>query len=188
MASQDQSQQSSSNNPSTTSIKSDLNNQLALATDKAAGKTASDTKSDAATEASIAEPKVSMKIPSLEFKVRPAESKMKINEIEVPGLDDLGEPQSFQATAYALYGHTRSGTYVRRGIVAADPRVIPLGSVVHIKSPGYSGVYTVRDTGKKIKGNIVDVWVPSTREARIFGRRQIKLHVLRLGPVKRSKK
>jgi 3D (Asp-Asp-Asp) domain-containing protein len=103
-------------------------------------------------------------------------------------LEILGPASNFQATAYALYGRTRSGTYVRRGVIAADPRVIPLGSIVHIKTPGYSGVYTVQDTGRKIKGNIVDVWVPSSREARIFGRRKIKLHVLRLGPKGRISK
>ncbi|MBO0859004.1 MAG: hypothetical protein J2P21_11125 [Chloracidobacterium sp.] len=93
----------------------------------------------------------------------------------------LGPPANFQATAYALRGRTASGHYVRRGVIAADPRVIPIGSVVQLITPGYSGIYTVHDTGGKIKGKIVDVWVGSYREARIFGRRQVKLHVLRWG-------
>jgi 3D (Asp-Asp-Asp) domain-containing protein len=59
----------------------------------------------------------------------------------------LGAPGSFQATAYSLRGQTASGDYVRRGVIAADPRVIPLGSVVQIVTPGYSGIYTVQDTG-----------------------------------------
>jgi 3D (Asp-Asp-Asp) domain-containing protein len=100
----------------------------------------------------------------------------------------LGPPASFQATAYALRGQTASGVYVRRGVIAADPRVIPLGSVVQISTPGYSGIYTVQDTGRLIKGKIVDLWMGSSREARIFGRRQIKLHVLRWGKIRRSNK
>jgi 3D (Asp-Asp-Asp) domain-containing protein len=70
-------------------------------------------------------------------------------------------------------------------VIAADPRVIPIGSVVQLITPGYSGIYTVQDTGGKIKGKIVDVWVGSYREARIFGRRQIKVHVLRWGKPRR---
>jgi 3D (Asp-Asp-Asp) domain-containing protein len=100
----------------------------------------------------------------------------------------LGPAASFQATAYALHGRTASGVYVRRGVIAADPRVIPIGSVVQIITPGYSGVYTVHDTGGKIKGKIVDVWMASPREARIFGRRKIKLHVIRWGRKRRIDK
>jgi 3D (Asp-Asp-Asp) domain-containing protein len=101
-------------------------------------------------------------------------------------MEALGPPTKFQATAYALRGITASGIYVRRGVIAADPRVIPIGSVVQIITPGYSGIYTVQDTGRLIKGKIVDVWLPSTREARFFGRRSIKLHVLRWGKKRRS--
>jgi len=173
-----------------------LNNQLALASDKASekalDKASSEARSEVKTEArgaaAIAEPRVSPKNPSIQFKVNPSESKLSGRPFAEPDLELLGSAASFQATAYALYGRTRSGAYVRRGVIAADPRVIPLGSVVQLKTPGYTGVYTVHDTGKKIKGNIVDVWVPSSREARIFGRRKIKLHVLRLGPKGRSSK
>jgi 3D (Asp-Asp-Asp) domain-containing protein len=100
----------------------------------------------------------------------------------------IGPPANFQATAYSLRGRTFSGSYVRRGVIAADPRVIPIGSVVQLVTPGYSGIYTVQDTGGKIKGKIVDVWVGSYREARIFGRRQIKVHVLRWGKPRRSQR
>lgn len=187
--SQNQSPKSSSNHPSTSSARVDLSNQLALvsdkASDKALDKARSDVKTEVSAEAAIAEPKISLKNPSIEFKVKPSESKLNGRAFANPDLEILGEPLSFQATAYALYGHTRSGAYVRRGVIAADPRVIPLGSIVQIKSPGYTGVYVVHDTGRKIKGNIVDVWVPSSREARIFGRRRVKLHVLRFGPTGR---
>lgn len=158
------------------------------AADKTSDKAASEVKTETRVKTAIAEPNVSLKNPSIRFNFKPSESKLSGRSFAEPDLGILGPASNFQATAYALYGPTRSGAYVRRGVIAADPRVIPLGSVVQIKTPGYSGVYTVHDTGKKIKGNIVDVWVPSSREARIFGRRKIKLHVLRLGPKGRSSK
>jgi 3D (Asp-Asp-Asp) domain-containing protein/Icc-related predicted phosphoesterase len=181
-----QSLKSSSNNPSTSSANSDSNNQLAMvsdkASDKALGKATGDAKNEVTAESAVTEPKVSLKNPALKFEIKPDESKMDGREFADPDLEILGEPQTFQATAYALQGRTRVGTYVRRGVIAADPQVIPLGSIVQIKTPGYTGVYVVHDTGRKIKGNVVDVWVPSSREARVFGRRRIKLHVLRHGP------
>jgi len=136
--------------------------------------------------AAVAEPKISLNNPSIRFRLNPSESKLSGSLFTNPSMELLGPAASFQATAYALRGITASGIYVRRGVIAADPRLIPIGSVVQITTPGYSGVYTVQDTGRLIKGKIVDVWLPSTREARFFGRRQIKLHVLRWGKKRRS--
>src|ERR1700733_6574177 len=62
---------------------------------------------------------------------------------------------AFRATAYCLKGRTALGGGVRRGIVAADPRVLPLGSQIQIDGGGYSGIYTVTDTGGAIKGRIL---------------------------------
>jgi 3D (Asp-Asp-Asp) domain-containing protein len=67
---------------------------------------------------------------------------------------------------------------VRRGIVAADPRVLPLGTRIYLNAGAYSGNYTVTDTGGVIKGNILDIWVPSCGEAVKFGRRSISVSVL----------
>lgn len=139
-------------------------------------------------ESAISNPKVSPKNPALNLKVTARESKTDARAFAAPGIDELGEPQSFHATAYALKGRTRMGTQTRRGVIAADPRVLPLGSVVQLRAGKYSGVYTVHDTGKRIKGNAIDVWVPDNHEARQFGRRQIKLHVLKLGSKGRIKK
>jgi 3D (Asp-Asp-Asp) domain-containing protein len=136
--------------------------------------------------AAVAEPRISPNNPSIRFRIIPSESKLNGSLFTNPSMDLIGPPASFQATAYALHGITASGIYVRRGVIAADPRVIPIGSVVQILTPGYSGVYTVQDTGRLIKGKIVDVWLPSTREARVFGRRSIKLHVIRWGKKRRS--
>ncbi len=86
--------------------------------------------------------------------------------------------RSFRATAYCLKGITASGSRVRRGIVAADPRVIPLGTRVYLNAGAYSGTYKVTDTGGVIKGRILDIWVPSCSEAMRFGRRNISVSVL----------
>ena len=67
------------------------------------------------------------------------------------------------------------GHGVRRGIIAADPRVLKLGSRIVISGGGYGGTYLVSDTGGKIKGNRLDIWMPSCSEAKKFGRRKVQV-------------
>jgi len=85
---------------------------------------------------------------------------------------------SFTATAYCLKGRTAMGHGVRRGIIAADPRLLRLGSRVNLGAGAYSGQYLVSDTGGGIKGRRIDIWVPSCAEARRFGRRTVTIGVL----------
>jgi 3D (Asp-Asp-Asp) domain-containing protein len=87
----------------------------------------------------------------------------------------------FHATAYSLSGMTTSGVPAAPGYVAADPEVIPLGSVIYIESPLMSGVYQVMDTGELIKGKIIDIFIPSYEACKEFGRRMVKVKVLRYG-------
>lgn len=129
----------------------------------------------------IAVPMVALKNPSVNFRTDADEARMGESRFPNPNIEIIGDPSVFNATAYSLYGPTRSGEYVRRGVIAADPRVIPLGSVVQISAGKYSGVYTVLDTGKVIKGKIVDLWMPTYREAVNFGRQQVKVRILRRG-------
>ena len=82
---------------------------------------------------------------------------------------------SFTATAYCLKGRTALGHGVRRGIIAADPRVLRLGSRVNLNAGAYSGQYLVSDTGGRIKGRKIDIWVASCSEARRFGRRSVSI-------------
>src|SRR3982074_1186431 len=58
------------------------------------------------------------------------------------------------ATAYCERGKTKSGLHARDGIVAADPRRLPLGTRVQVIAPGkpYAGAYTVMDTRSTSKG------------------------------------
>jgi len=90
----------------------------------------------------------------------------------------VSESRAFKATAYCLQGRTASGGGVRRGIVAADPRVLPLGTRIQITAGSYSGTYTVADTGGAIKGRILDIWVPSCSEAIRFGRKSVMVSAI----------
>jgi 3D (Asp-Asp-Asp) domain-containing protein len=85
---------------------------------------------------------------------------------------------SYTATAYSLRGRTASGGAVRRGVIAADRRVLPIGTRVRLEAGSYSGEYLVADTGGAVRGRKIDIWVPSTSEAMRFGRRPVKLTVL----------
>ncbi len=85
---------------------------------------------------------------------------------------------TFTATAYALRGRTASGGGVRRGIIAADRRVLPIGTRVRLEAGSYSGEYLVADTGGAVRGRKIDIWMPSNGEALRFGRRPVKLTVL----------
>jgi len=85
---------------------------------------------------------------------------------------------SFTATAYCLKGRTALGHGVRRGIIAADPRILRLGSRINLNAGAYSGQYLVSDTGGAVRGRRIDIWVPSCAEARRFGRRTVSIGIL----------
>ena len=85
----------------------------------------------------------------------------------------------FEATAYSITGTTASGMQTRRGIVAADPKVLPLGTRIRVQDAGsYSGDYTVTDTGPAVKGNEIDIYMPDGQEAKNFGRRKVRVEIL----------
>jgi 3D (Asp-Asp-Asp) domain-containing protein len=90
-------------------------------------------------------------------------------------------PETYTATAYSLRGRTASGKPVSRGLIAADPRVLPLGTRVRVDAGSFSGEYLVADTGGAVKGRRIDIWTPTSREAMRFGRRAVKLTVLSFG-------
>ena len=89
----------------------------------------------------------------------------------------------FSATAYCKGSTTASGVNVRSGIAAADPDLLPVGSVVQVDAPGtrYDGVYTVMDTGPAVQGRHLDLYMWSCNEALRFGRTAVRIAVLRLG-------
>lgn len=82
-----------------------------------------------------------------------------------------GDPVPVSLTAYCLKGTTRRDHYVREGIIASDPRQFPLGRYLEIYvGKQYWGRFLIDDTGGAIKGNKLDIWTPTCREARLFGR------------------
>jgi 3D (Asp-Asp-Asp) domain-containing protein len=86
------------------------------------------------------------------------------------GAPPYGEPVPVLMTSYCLRGTTRRGRFVRPGIIAADPRFFPLSRYVELYiGKEYYGRFLIDDTGRKIKGNHIDVWLPSCRDAIIFG-------------------
>lgn len=103
------------------------------------------------------------------------EGKLDAAEPEAPPAEP---PAHFTATAYSLRGRTASGKPVSRGLIAADRRVLPIGTRVRLDAGPYSGEYVVADTGGAVRGRKIDIWMPSTHEAMRFGRRTVKLTVL----------
>ena len=88
----------------------------------------------------------------------------------------------FLATAYAAEGITKSGEPTRPGIVAADPNVLPIGTMIRVTNAGpHSGVYTVKDTGGKVKGRHIDIFLPGWTRAKQFGRKLVRVTVLKWG-------
>lgn len=89
----------------------------------------------------------------------------------------------FRATAYCKGTTTASGAGIQTGIAAADPDLLPVGSVIRVEglSNRYNGIYTILDTGPRVKGRQVDIYMWNCNEALAFGRRTMGLHVMRLG-------
>lgn len=87
------------------------------------------------------------------------------------------------ATAYcphsccgSSHGRTATGRRAEYGVVAVDPRVIPLGTFLYVDRYGFA---IAADTGRKIKGNRIDLCFPTHREAMRYGRRKVKVLILR---------
>lgn len=91
-----------------------------------------------------------------------------------------GRTRTFEATAYAQRSATASGLKSQRGIVAADPDILPLGTTIQVRNAGrYSGIYMVADTGPKVQGRRIDIFIPNPRHAKKFGKKFVQVKVLR---------
>jgi len=97
------------------------------------------------------------------------------------------ERMAFAATAYSIEGKTAAGTHTYEGIVAADPKVLPLGTRIRVQGAGrYDGEYVVRDTGQAVKGHEIDVYLACDREAKVFGRKDVQVEVVAWGDGRRA--
>ncbi len=74
---------------------------------------------------------------------------------------------------------TYMGTTIRPGVVAVDPKVIPLGSRLYVEYPDGRGEYAVaEDTGGAIKGNRIDIAIMNRDKATEFGIKPVKVYVV----------
>jgi 3D (Asp-Asp-Asp) domain-containing protein len=114
-------------------------------------------------------------------------AEVKTKEEPKPKPESNGKVFSMEATAYTAYctgcsGVTRTGQDLRKNpnqkVIAVDPSVIPLGSIVHVE--GY-GEALAGDIGGAIKGNKIDVFIPSESEANRWGRQyNVKVTIIKL--------
>jgi len=72
-------------------------------------------------------------------------------------------------------GKTATLTTARWGVIAVDPRVIPLGSVVWI--PHFKQIFFAEDVGSRIKGHRIDIFFPTREQAVQWGRRLLWIEV-----------
>jgi 3D (Asp-Asp-Asp) domain-containing protein len=93
----------------------------------------------------------------------------------------LAQPMSFTVTAYCTGKITAGGTRVTEGVVAADPRVLPLGTLIRLAGLAgrYNGTYTVMDTGPRVRGRRLDLYLHDCAEAVRFGRRSGRVSIAR---------
>ncbi|MDG6112582.1 3D domain-containing protein [Lactococcus formosensis] len=107
-------------------------------------------------------------------------SEAKDTTITTPSSDG-GTSLTVSATAYSsdngLGFITATGINLHQNpmCIAVDPSVIPLGKMVEV--PGY-GIAIAGDTGGAIKGNIIDVHLPTTAQAQAWGRKTIQINIL----------
>ena len=95
---------------------------------------------------------------------------------------DLSYKSTGKRPGDKYYGITASGTKARPGVVAVDPKVIPLGTRLYIQSLDGSkdyGYAIAEDTGGAIKNNKIDLFFSTSKEVRNFGRRKVKVFILK---------
>jgi 3D (Asp-Asp-Asp) domain-containing protein len=98
--------------------------------------------------------------------------------------DNVVKEFSVEATAYTAYcegcsGITKTGINLRQNsdlkVIAVDPNVIKLGTKVYVEGYGYA---IAGDIGGAIKGNKIDVFIPTLNEALQWGRKNVKISIL----------
>lgn len=79
------------------------------------------------------------------------------------------------------FGITRTGIRAREGVIAVDPRIIPLGTKVYVEVPGSApdyGFAIAADIGSAIKGKLIDLYFDTTLQAKNWGRRNVRVYIL----------
>jgi 3D (Asp-Asp-Asp) domain-containing protein len=89
----------------------------------------------------------------------------------------------FRARAGCLDARTSSGAATRRGMIAADVSLLPIGSVVQVEGAGRTvdGIYSVMDGKAGLQGPLIELHLDRCDEAEKFGERAVQVKILRLG-------
>jgi len=86
-----------------------------------------------------------------------------------------------KAPGHPAFGITRTGIRAREGVIAVDPRLIPLGTKVYVEVPGAAADYgfaIAADIGSAIKGKLIDLYFDTTSQALRWGRRSVRIYIL----------
>src|SRR5690554_4572165 len=117
---------------------------------------------------------------------------MSMHDIPIPDPEQQKEEWlTFESTAYTAFcdsgciGITKTGYdvsetiyYDGMRIIAVDPDVIPLYSIVEVKAGETTFTAIALDTGAAIKGKIIDLLVTDKETAYKWGRRQVKVRMI----------
>ena len=100
-------------------------------------------------------------------------------ESEPAGKEFYVTSTAYTANCSGCSGRTATGINLRANpnikVIAVDPSVIPLGTKVYVEGYGYA---TAEDIGGAIKGNRIDVFIPTQSAALQWGRKQVKVTIL----------
>ncbi len=121
----------------------------------------------------------------------PVDKVVLVGTKEIPKVTTSSTPSNYKkvitmkASAYT-YGEdggniTATGIRPYKGIVAVDPKVIPLGTKLYIETSDGSYIYgtaVAADVGGAIKGNKIDLFLNSESECRRFGRRNVNVYII----------
>lgn len=129
---------------------------------------------------------ITIKIQSNDISIEEIEEETKV-KVEIPKTNrhsiTRGSEMIFEATAYTddvqsqgkWVGQTASGMKPQVGVVAVDPKVIPLGTKLYIEGYNNNDICIAGDTGGAIKGNRLDLFFDTREEALKFGRQKVKI-------------
>jgi 3D (Asp-Asp-Asp) domain-containing protein len=121
----------------------------------------------------------------LELASQPAAKVSKPAAKTTAAVKPAGKVITVSASAYTLNctkcsGITATGINLKKNpnakVISVDPKVIPLGSKVYVEGYGYA---VAGDKGSSIKGNKIDIFVPSKKDAINWGRKTVKVTILK---------
>ncbi|MCX7842971.1 MAG: 3D domain-containing protein [Clostridia bacterium] len=79
------------------------------------------------------------------------------------------------------FGITYTGIKARKGIIAVDPKVIPLGTKVYVEVAGNTpdyGYALAADIGGAIKGDLIDIYLDDQHTVDAWGVKRVKVYIL----------